>query len=42
MPDSIDQGFYFASAWNYKWSKGYGSPTSKSLIPMKEEIDEAK
>ena len=32
-PDSIKNDSFAASAWNYRWSKGYGSPTFKISDP---------
>ena len=26
-PEKLDPSSFAASAWNYRWSKGYGSPT---------------
>ena len=32
-PDSMKRDTFAASAWNYRWSKGYGSPTFKISDP---------
>jgi hypothetical protein len=32
-PDSIKKDSFAASAWNYRWSRGYGSPTFKISDP---------
>lgn len=32
-PNSVDMESFSATAWNYKWSKGYGSPTFKLSDP---------
>jgi len=32
-PDSIQKGIFSATAWNYRWSRGYGSPSFKVTDP---------
>ena len=39
-PDSVIKESFSASAWNYKWSKGYGSPQLKTSDPEIRGIDE--
>tara|TARA_B100001093_G_scaffold38481_2_gene32919 strand:- start:954 stop:4169 length:3216 start_codon:yes stop_codon:yes gene_type:complete len=39
-PNSIDLDSFSATAWNYRWSKGYGSPTYKLSTPEVRGIDE--
>ena len=39
-PDSVTRESFSASAWNYKWSKGYGSPQLKASDPETRGIDE--
>ena len=39
-PDSVIRESFSASAWNYKWSKGYGSPQLKASDPETRGIDE--
>jgi hypothetical protein len=39
-PDSVIKESFSASAWNYKWSKGYGSPQLKASDPEIRGIDE--
>jgi hypothetical protein len=36
----FDQNSTYASAWNYKWSKGYGSPKFKISNPGERGIDD--
>jgi hypothetical protein len=39
-PQSIKKESFYASAWNYQWSKGYGSPQLKPSDPEIRGIDE--
>ncbi len=39
-PKSINKESFTASAWNYQWSKGYGSPQFKPSEPETRGIDE--
>ena len=38
--ESINKESFSASAWNYRWSKGYGSPQLKASDPETRGIDE--
>ena len=39
-PGSIAKESFTASAWNYQWSKGYGSPQLKPSDPLTRGVDE--